>query len=212
MGARHLAATAALAFGLGCAPRAPALPLSVALSVGAGESEPRVIWVAPGPDAWDGPVIGQAIDGFEDAFRSRLRRVVGAGRLVRWVQIGALTASGVRGPTLSDDAPWVLELQVEGWGVRTGDAQVESFLELGVALMDEAGATVWSDDLTCVETLLPAPVPGAAEVARALVGLDNEDLRARYSSLASTCGERAWALAAHGPGRGRPGKRGTPGR
>ncbi len=210
MGARHLAAAATLALGIACAPRSAPLPSSVSLQVGTGESEPRVVWTAPGPDAWEGPVVGQALDGFQDAFRSRLGRVVGAARLVRWVQGGALEASVLEGLTLSDEAPWVLRLQVEGWGVRTGDAQVESFLDLSIDLLDESGAPVWTEELSCAEPLLPASVPGAAVVARAVVGLENEDLRERYSRLASSCGEEAWGLASEHHGRRGPRRRGPP--
>ena len=205
MGARHLAATATLAaLSLACAPRTAPLPSSVALEVSTGESEPRVLWVAPGPEAWEGPVIGQAVDGFQEAFRSRLGRVVGAARLVRWVQGGALEASLVEGLTLSDEAPWVLRLEVQGWGLRTAEEQVETFLELGVSLLDESGTKVWTEALSCSEPLLQATVPGAAVVARAVVGIENEDLRERYAQLAKACGEQAWALASDGQGRRAP--------
>jgi len=211
VGTRHLAASAALVL-VACGARVPALPPAVSLQVGVGDEEPRVLWVAPGPDAWDGPVVGQAVPGFESAFRGRLGRVVGAARLARWVQGGAQSASARGGPVLAHDAPWVLRLRVDGWGLRTGDHAVESFLDLDLSLADETGRTVWQAELACVEPLLPAPVPGAAQVARAVVGLENEDLLARYSMLATECGERAWALAADAPGRRTPGKIGSPGR
>lgn len=193
MGLRHLAAAVALT---ACASRGPALPEAVALQVTQGAGEPRVLWVAPGPNAWDGPVISQALPGLEGAFRSRLGRVVGAARLVRWVQDGANGAAAERGPLLRLDAPWVLTVHVDGWGLRTGDAAVETFLELSLSLADETGDTVWHAGLDCAEPLMPADVPGAAVVARAVVALDNEQLLGSYARLADTCGARAWAALA----------------
>ncbi len=201
MGARHLAASTALIPLLAaCVARAPDLPDALALAVAVGDEVPRVLWVAAGPDAWDGPVIGQALAGFEDALRGRLQGAVGAARVVRHVKLGTEAASARSGPALDDDAPWTLSLRVMDWGVRTGDDAVEAFVHLDATLLDEDQVSRWRDRLACVSPLLPASVPGAAEVARAVVGLENETLRDRYSALASDCGERAWALAST-PGR-----------
>ncbi len=164
---------------------------------------PPVLWVVPGPDAWDGPVVPQTLRGFEGAFRTRLGRVVGVARLVRWVERGAQQASGLDGPLIRMDSPWTLAIQVDDWGLRTGEAQVESFLDLELTLRDDGGKEVWHSDLSCVEPLLLAVEPGAMEVARALVALENDVLQRRYTDLADTCGERAWTTLMEASGRSR---------
>jgi hypothetical protein len=124
-----------------------------------------------------------------------------------------LNASGIEGPQFRIDAPWVLAIQVDGWGLRTGESAVESFIELELSLRDESGAEVWHSRVACEEPLLVASAPGSGEIARRIVALDNEQLQAIYSGLAQGCGYRAWrALSEVGGRRRAPGKTGSPGR